>query len=447
MELYNNIQKILAQHDPESLISIGAPADEYKQEAKKLIVQLPAKFTVEDIAELLKTIFHAQFDSKNGQACEGRNKRLDDAAPEIYRVLTEDGRGDRVYVISDLIYSSPSPENFALAKSFLDSEVNQHNAFLIVNALLNTEDQKAYRILSDWFCHNPEFPNINRYIAQGLQKCPQEFSQTAKNWIEKNDEKFGPVMLIQDLIVFDPQPATLEWIWNWIQTHEQHESCGNVLYILLTDTQEKLVPFAHDMEEFATRWVHSNKNDRDAPSLMAQLLKTDQYVAIIELVVSWLKENVNHPRAGALFLQLLKMRQSGELLPLAENWLQSNPNAAVSPFIVGQLLENEPNQSNMKLAMDWINRIGDPDEISIILASMAKVDDTAITIAALKAWFADPIHSIRSDYMAKHNEATVWKSIMSREEINVELLQMAKQWLVQYPEDESSSIIREKLNL
>jgi hypothetical protein len=64
-ELKEALQKILARHDPESLICLGAPATEYMPEARKIAAQLSASQSLEQIEIIVSAVFHTQFDTHN----------------------------------------------------------------------------------------------------------------------------------------------------------------------------------------------------------------------------------------------------------------------------------------------------------------------------------------------------------------------------------------------
>jgi hypothetical protein len=56
------VTEILERLDPEELVALGAPKDEYKNEAKIIIKRLQSCGSVEELHNALQEIFHERFD-------------------------------------------------------------------------------------------------------------------------------------------------------------------------------------------------------------------------------------------------------------------------------------------------------------------------------------------------------------------------------------------------
>ncbi len=62
IDLQARVGRILADYDPELLISLGAPKDEYKHEAKIVVEKLSFCSSIDQLEEVLRQIFHERFD-------------------------------------------------------------------------------------------------------------------------------------------------------------------------------------------------------------------------------------------------------------------------------------------------------------------------------------------------------------------------------------------------
>lgn len=66
---YEDVRRILIENDPEGLIRMGAPEDEYDGEAKKIhrsLSNLSRKPDFKYILELIEYIFYTSFDTIDG---------------------------------------------------------------------------------------------------------------------------------------------------------------------------------------------------------------------------------------------------------------------------------------------------------------------------------------------------------------------------------------------
>lgn len=62
LDIILEIEKILARHDPEELICVGAPVDEYRQEAGEIAKQLSPGGSIEETTLIILDVFHRNFD-------------------------------------------------------------------------------------------------------------------------------------------------------------------------------------------------------------------------------------------------------------------------------------------------------------------------------------------------------------------------------------------------
>jgi len=56
-----SIRKALLKHDLEGLIKLGAPKDEYNQEAKLIWEQVSPDLKPHELSEIIRDVFHKQF--------------------------------------------------------------------------------------------------------------------------------------------------------------------------------------------------------------------------------------------------------------------------------------------------------------------------------------------------------------------------------------------------
>lgn len=61
MALKNQIEAILARHDPVKLIAIGAPLDEYSSESKLIADIVDGSYTIPAIQQIVYEVFSQQF--------------------------------------------------------------------------------------------------------------------------------------------------------------------------------------------------------------------------------------------------------------------------------------------------------------------------------------------------------------------------------------------------
>jgi hypothetical protein len=83
MTLARRITEIFARLDPESLISVGAPLDEYKREAKLVADVLLTCDSCQQLEKAVDKIFNKRF----GIPAPDRDFRLRKAAEEIYALV------------------------------------------------------------------------------------------------------------------------------------------------------------------------------------------------------------------------------------------------------------------------------------------------------------------------------------------------------------------------
>jgi hypothetical protein len=198
------------------------------------------------------------------------------------------------------------------------------------------------------------------------------------------------------------------------------------------------------MKQFAKNWVASNTEDDSIPSVISALLTRDDY-SMSESAIRWLKDNKNKAEAGELIYKMLSIEQSEVQLPAVKSWLELYPENAFSVPIVCRLVASYPDQSNLNLAMSWLNKSADPDKKAQLLEVLTRFHGTPATTAALKSWFRSPIHSLRSEQLAMHNEIILLQAVLSKKDLDAELFEIAQEWITRNRQDDYAVLIRREL--
>ncbi len=79
----NELEQVLHRHDPMSLASMGAPADEYEPEAGTIAERLPTAASAEDVAAVMVEEFERWF----GAEITPPRSAFTDAADEVWAAL------------------------------------------------------------------------------------------------------------------------------------------------------------------------------------------------------------------------------------------------------------------------------------------------------------------------------------------------------------------------
>ncbi len=81
------IERLLIKHDPQGLLKMGAPKDEYSSEAEMIAVQLSDCKSAHDIKELIYAVFIIQFSFKTA----GGIQNYWSIAHDIWKGIKEKG--------------------------------------------------------------------------------------------------------------------------------------------------------------------------------------------------------------------------------------------------------------------------------------------------------------------------------------------------------------------
>ncbi len=336
---------------------------------------------------------------------------------------------DEVDDLASRIKADPRPETLALSQQYLHSLADATKALPVVDALLLSNNSGAHRILKEWFQSCPNIHRLGFYIEWCFTKDPELFIDDAKKWIELNKTNYKALeMLLFNMAILEPETPTLNWMWQWLEVHTKCPFFGELLAILIEDSNMKWTP---EKQEFVLLWISENEQDASLPSLLSALLERDQSNLIINKSMEWIKceENLCHEGAGGLFLRLLKVKSNSEVIQLAKNWVNENQDSVTSAAIIGNIVETEPSKGNFELAFSLLLQSSNPDWKNLLLSSLVKKDFSDQLMRETKRWFDDPSHSIKSDYMAKHNESMLLQSVLSNKSLRGEFMDLTKEWI------------------
>jgi hypothetical protein len=77
-DLVKEIEQVLAHHDPVCLIKMGAPVDEYQQEAVLIFQQINSLMSVGQIQDIAYQVFVSQFGCNNREQPQQLDRLIGD---------------------------------------------------------------------------------------------------------------------------------------------------------------------------------------------------------------------------------------------------------------------------------------------------------------------------------------------------------------------------------
>ncbi|MCW5822468.1 MAG: hypothetical protein KIT34_06665 [Cyanobacteria bacterium TGS_CYA1] len=331
----------------------------------------------------------------------------------------------------------PKEETFRLTRHYLELDCPVLNLYRLIQCACMTEHCDQFKIqISKLLEKNP-----NQFfwaLVFSLKKENSEMIETLiLRYFELNEtnKDFYPVTLAHSSQSF----KVLEKILNWCKkTGIKNEHMPKTLAELFRSIPNFAPELKDSLISFVKRWVEENQDNEDVGNVISSLLSYTKTDESLDFAINW---SLNHESNESLWFAL------NAILRLHKK-LQTTPPVAIIDYTKNHLQSLSPDERPPVFVDALLNLDSSAETIKLAKETCFEHPAHYLLIKLLPEHSCERLKSIAQNHVEKYmhfSQDEVLVALLKGDPTDERSIEIAKKWLLKFPEHEQNNVISNML--